>query len=60
MADKDKIAELLEQDLTVINVGLDDFATELRALGVYVVHVDWSPPASGNPKLAALLSKLGS
>ena len=60
MADKDKIAELLESNPTVINVGLDDFAAELRALGIDVVHVDWSPPAGGNPKLAALLSKLGS
>ena len=60
MADKDKIAELLESDPTVINVGLDGFASDLRALGIAVVHVDWTPPAGGNPKLAALLSKLGS
>ncbi len=58
MADKDKIAELLESDLTVINVGLDGFAADLRALGIDVVHVDWVPPAGGNAKLAALLSKL--
>jgi FdrA protein len=60
MADKDKIGELLKSDLNVINVGLEGFAADLRARGVDVVHVDWTPPAGGNAKLAALLSKLGS
>ena len=60
MADKDKIAALLTSDLTVINVGLKDFASDLRAQGVDVVHVEWVPPAGGNAKLAALLAQLGS
>jgi len=60
MADKNKIADLLQSHVTVINVGLEGFATDLQALGVDVVHVDWVPPAGGNPKLADLLSKLGS
>jgi len=60
MADRDKIAALLEEDLIVINVGLEGFASDLRAQGVDVVQVRWVPPAGGNPKLAALLSKLGS
>ena len=60
MADKDKIAALLASDPAVINVGLEGFASDLRALGIDVVHVDWVPPAGGDPKLAALLSKLGS
>ena len=46
--------------LKVVNIGLEGFAEELSAEGVEVVHVDWSPPAGGDPKLAALLSKLGS
>jgi hypothetical protein len=60
MADTDKITELLGSDLTVINVGLEDFATNLHEMGLDVTHVDWSPPAGGNAKLADLLSKLGS
>ena len=60
MAQDNKIAELLASDLCVINVGLDGFAADLDAQGVPVVHLDWSPPAGGNVKLAALLSKLGS
>ena len=52
--------DLLKGPLKVVNVGLDGFADELKAQGVEVVNVDWSPPAGGDPKLAALLAKLGS
>ena len=46
--------------LKVVNIGLEGFAEELSTEGVDVIHVDWSPPAGGDAKLAALLSKLGS
>lgn len=52
-------AKLLTEPVRVINVGLDGFAEELKAQGVAVTHVQWSPPANGDPKLAALLAKLG-
>jgi hypothetical protein len=52
-------AALLTQPVHVINVGLEGFATELAAHGTPVTHVQWSPPAGGNEKLAALLGKLG-
>ena len=42
----------------VINVGLDAFASDLAELGVDVVHVDWAPPAGGDPELASLLDQL--
>ena len=51
---------LLQGPLKVINVGLEGFARELEARGVETRHLDWTPPAGGDPKLAALLSKLGS
>ena len=57
-SDKDN-ASLLGGKLSVINVGLDEFATELADHDVPVVHLDWKPPAGGDPKLAALLSKMG-
>ena len=57
-SDKDN-ASLLGSNLSVINVGLDKFAIELADHGVPVVHLDWKPPAGGDPKLAALLSKMG-
>ena len=49
---------LVEPPLRVINLGLEVFARELEAAGVPVVHVDWRPPADGNPRLVALLARL--
>ncbi len=50
---------LLGRPLKVINVGLEAFAQDLERQGTAVVRVDWRPPAGGDPKLADLLSKLG-
>ena len=55
---KQQSNNLLNAPLRVINIGLEGFAQGLEDQGVSVVHVDWSPPAGGDPKLAALLSKL--
>ncbi len=54
------IKKLLGNPPKVINIGLSGFARDLSDRGVPVVHVDWSPPAGGNPKLRDLLSKLKS
>ncbi len=50
--------KLLDSEVRVVNVGLVQFAGDLRDQGVKVVHVDWAPPAGGDVKLARLLSKL--
>ena len=50
---------LLEENLRVINIGLERFAWELDQQGVEVINVDWSPPAGGDTKIGNLLSKLG-
>ena len=50
---------LLNAPLKVINVGLESFSHELKSIGVPVVHVSWTPPANGDPKLADILSKMG-
>lgn len=52
------LERLLAGPPKVINLGLETFALELQAAGVPVVHVDWRPPAGGDPRLAALLAKL--
>ncbi len=52
-----EINKLLEQPLKVVNIGLRGFALELDRQGVEVVHVDWAPPAGGDPVLADLLSR---
>ncbi len=53
------VDDLLTTPLRVINVGLKGLAESLKVLEVPVVQVDWRPPAGGDPKLADLLSKLG-
>ncbi len=57
-SDEHSAADLLNGPLGVINLGLEEFARDLVDQGVAVVHVDWSPPAGGDAKLADLLSKL--
>jgi len=52
------VERLLQEPVQVINLGLETFALELAAAGVPVVHVDWRPPAGGDPRLAALLARL--
>jgi hypothetical protein len=52
--------DLLEQTPVIINVGLEGFSEELQTRGVKVIHVDWRPPAGGDPELVDLLSRLGS
>jgi FdrA protein len=42
----------------VINVGVETFAASLAAQGVEVVQVAWRPPAGGNEKMAALLTRM--
>jgi hypothetical protein len=50
--------ELLGADTRVVNVGLELFAEALTAHGTPVVHVDWRPPAGGDPRRGALLERL--
>ena len=53
------VMRLLTEEVSVVNVGLEGFAKDLKAAKVAVVNVDWMPPAGGDPKMAALLAKLG-
>jgi len=55
----DTPSSLFDAELKVVNIGIESFAEDLRACGVEVVAVDWSPPAGGDPELAALLARLG-
>lgn len=55
-----EIDKLLQSDIRVINIGLREFARDLEARKTPVVHVEWSPPAARNPKIAELLAKMGS
>ena len=55
---QDKAGDLLATGPRVVNVGLEMFANNLAAWGARVVHVQWSPPAGGDARLAGLLDKL--
>jgi hypothetical protein len=45
-------------EIRVVNVGIESFALELAQLGVAVIHVQWAPPANGDPRRATLLAQL--
>ncbi len=51
--------KLLQSEVRVINIGLESFARDLQARETPVIHIDWSPPAVSNARIADLLSKLG-
>jgi hypothetical protein len=53
-----KTEELFQSKLNIINLGAESFADSVHAQGVSVEHVDWTPPAGGDPHLIALLDKL--
>jgi hypothetical protein len=50
--------ELLPGTPVFVNVGVRAFGESLRDSGYEVVDVDWSPPAGGDQKLAAILDDL--
>jgi hypothetical protein len=51
-------SRLFTAPLKVINIGLQGFAADLAAVGVPVTHVDWSPPAGGDPQLARAVTAI--
>lgn len=52
------MSSLLDTRLKVINIGLRDFAEDLRSAGTATVNVEWSPPAGGDSELIKLLDQL--
>lgn len=52
------INELFKKDLKAINIGIENFAVSLRDLGIQVIHVDWAPPAGGDPAMIEILELL--
>ncbi|MHA1228151.1 MAG: fdrA domain protein [Candidatus Hodarchaeales archaeon] len=53
-----KIDKMLVEGSKVINLGLTSFAETCETQGVKVTHVQWKPPAGGDPELIELLDKL--
>ena len=48
----------LNQEVKVVNIGLEGFSDELRSLDVPVVQVQWQPPAGGDKRLIGALARL--
>jgi len=53
-----KIKKLFQQELKIINMGLESFNENLKKQNIKTVQVDWKPPARGNEKMISLLDKL--
>jgi len=51
-------AELLNEPMIVINLGLKTFAESLEQQQVELVQIDWAPPAGGDKIMADLLDEL--
>ncbi len=53
-----KLTALLRTGPVVVNIGVRDFANDLKRRGVRVVHVDWRPPRRLDPSLDRILRQL--
>lgn len=49
---------ILNQKVTVVNLGLEGFFQDLTRQGVPAVQVDWRPPAGGDTELISALARL--
>lgn len=59
MSKTNSIDALLASSVKVVNIGLREFAADLKAGKTSVIQVEWSPPVSSNPRIAMLLAKMG-
>lgn len=51
-------AGIVDQEIKVVNIGLDIFKDALEAQDVKVVQVDWEVPAKGDEKVINILKKM--
>ncbi len=52
------IKEIFRKELKVLNIGLQQFAEDLKAEGVQCVNMDWRPPGQGDQETVDLLKLL--
>jgi hypothetical protein len=53
-----QVTSLFQQDLKVVNVGLQGFADNITAAGGKVTHLTWAPPAGADAALGWTLANL--
>lgn len=56
----DAVKALFTSELKAVNEGLESFAENLVKEGARAVHVEWKPPAGGEPRAVAALDALAS
>lgn len=49
---------VLDQEVQVVNMGIERFSEDLKQAGVPVIQMDWRPPAGGDNRLIELLDRL--
>jgi hypothetical protein len=49
---------LFDEELVVVNIGLELFADSFESQEVKTIRVDWRPPAGGDKELSKLLEAL--
>jgi FdrA protein len=49
---------VLPDEIKAINIGISAFAQALNQQCAPVIHVDWKPPAGGEPRLVELLKRI--
>lgn len=52
------VGSIFNENLIVINIGIESFFDSMKDQNIPVVHVEWKPPAGGNEKLMDILEKL--
>ena len=52
------VDRMLATPVAAINIGVEDFAENLEAQDAKVLHVNWTPPAGGDPEIIAILDKI--
>lgn len=58
MKPSSRITELLQNGPSVVNVGVRTFADTLADVRAPHIHLEWQPPAQGDPALGAILAQL--
>ena len=52
------VDRMLATPVAAINIGVEDFAEHQDRLDAKVLHVNWTPPAGGDPEIIAILDKI--
>ena len=52
------VTDLFASELSVVNLGLESFAENLRECGAPAVQVRWKPPAGGDARMIAALDRI--